>query len=108
MTPLAKAIVETDWANMYRLLHEHYYPTRLDKSQTFAEWLNENVKIEYFSPAMVIRTGELDESEPRKVLYYALMNDGDHCEIDEPDWLDPLKHLNRDDWERRETDLDHY
>ena len=104
MTPLAKAIVETDWANMYRLLHENFYPLRLDKSQTFARWAEENVKIEYYSPAMVIRTGTC-ASEPRKVMYWALMNDGDNCEIDEPDWLDPLKGFNRDDWEQRERAL---
>jgi hypothetical protein len=107
MTPLAKEIVDTDWSNMYRLLHEHYYPTRLDKSQTFARWAEKNVKIEYFSPAMVVRTGTC-ASEPRKVMYYALMNDGDNCEIDEGHWLNPLGHLNRDDWERREKDLDHF
>tara|TARA_R110002012_G_scaffold200692_1_gene369721 strand:- start:335 stop:679 length:345 start_codon:yes stop_codon:yes gene_type:complete len=104
---LTEDIVETDWSYMYRQLHEHFYPERIDKSQTFAEWLNENVKIEYFSPSMVVRTGDY-AGDPQKVRYWALMADGDNCEIDEPDWLDPLKHLNRDDWERRETDLDHY
>ena len=107
MTPLAKAIVETDWANMYRLLHEHYYPTRLDKSQTFARWAEENVQIEFFSPSMVVSSGDY-AGDPQKVRYWALMADGDNCEIDEPDWLDPLGHLNRNDWERREKDLDHY
>ena len=104
MTPLTKAIVETDWSNMYRLLHENFYPLRLDKSQTFARWAEDNVKIEYYSPAMVIRTGTCT-SESRKVMYWALMNDGDNCEIDEPDWLDPLRGFNRDDWEQRERAL---
>jgi len=108
MTPLTKEIVETDWANMYQILHEHFYPTRLNKSQTFPQWLEDNVKIEYFSPAMLVRTGEPDESEPQKAIYYAVLKDGDNCSIDECDWLDPLNHLNRDDWERREKDLDHY
>lgn len=107
MTLLTKEIIETDWANMYQILHEHFYPIRLDKSQTFPRWVDENVKIEYFSPAMLIRTGNF-ESEPRKVKYYALMNDGDNCEIDERDYLNPHGHLNRDDWERREKDLDHF
>ncbi len=56
---------------------------------------------------MAFRTGDYAE-DPQKVRYWALMADGDNCEIDETDWLDPLKHLNRDDWEQRETDLDHY
>lgn len=104
---LTEDIVETDWSYMYRLLHKNFYPERIDKSQTFAEWLNENVKIEYFSPAMVVRTGDY-AGDPQKVRYWALMNDGDNCEIDEVDWLNPLHYLTRDDWERREKDLDHY
>jgi len=107
MTLLTKEIIETDWSNMYRLLHEQFYPIRLDKSQTFPRWAEENVKIEYFSPTMVIRTGNF-ESESRKVMYYVLMNDGDNCEVDERAWLDPLGHLNCDDWERREKDLDYF
>jgi dimeric dUTPase (all-alpha-NTP-PPase superfamily) len=101
------AIFEFKWSRMYEHLHEHFYPERIDKSQTFAEWLNENVKIEYFSPAMVVRTGDY-AGDPQKVRYWALMADGDNCEIDEPDWLDPLHYLTSEDWKKRETDLDHY
>ena len=107
MTPLTKEIVETDWSNMYRLLHEHFYTDRIDKSQTFPQWLEDNVKIEYFTPAMWVRTGDYAD-DPQKVRYWALMNDGDTCEIDECDWLNPLGHLNRDNWERREKNLDHF
>ncbi len=120
MTPLTKAIVETDWSKMYQHLYEQYYPIRLDKSQTFPRWLEDNVKIEYFSPAMLVRTGNF-ESESRKksntynyplerrtVRYWALMNDLDSCEIDESDYITPLSHLNGDDWKQRETDLDHF
>jgi len=56
---------------------------------------------------MVVRTGDY-AGDPQKVRYWALMNDGDNCEIDEVDWLNPLHYLTRDDWERREKDLDHY
>ena len=104
MTPLAKEIVETDWSNMYRLLHENFYPTRLDKSETFGLWVQRNVKIEYFSPAMLIRTASC-ASEPRKVRYLVLMADGDNCEIDESSWVEPIISFFRDDWEQRERDL---
>jgi len=104
---LAKEIIETDWSYLYRLLHKNFFPERIDKSQKFPQWVNENVKIEYFSPAMVIRTGDY-AGDPQKVRYWALMSDGDNCEIDESEWLDPIGHWDQNDWERRETDLDHF
>lgn len=104
MTPLTKKLIETDWSMMYRLLHEQFYPIRLDKSQTFGHWIQQNVKIEYFSPAMVIRTGNY-EGKPVKIRYWALLSDGDTLEMDDVDaYIDPLGHLDRDDWERQDQE----
>ena len=104
VTPLTKKLIETDWSMMYRLLYEEFYPIRLNKSQTFGHWVQQNVKIEYFSPAMVIRTGS-PEGEPVKIQYWALLDDGDIIEIDDVDeYIDPLGHLDRDDWERQDKE----
>ena len=53
---------------------------------------------------MVIRTGS-PEGEPVKIQYWALLDDGDIIEIDDVDeYIDPLGHLDRDDWERQDKE----
>jgi hypothetical protein len=103
VTPLTKKLIETDWSMMYRLLYEDFYPIRLNKSQTFGHWVQQNVKIEHFSPAMVIRTGS-HEGEPVKIRYWVLLSDGDNFQCDVDDYIDPLGHLDREDWEREDKE----
>ena len=90
VTPLTKKLIETDWSFMYRRLYESFYPIRLNKSQTFGHWVQQNVKIEYFSPAMI--------------QYWVLLSDGDNFQCDVDDYIDPLGHLARDDWERQDKE----
>jgi len=104
VTPLTKILIETDWSMMYRRLYEKLYPIRLNKSQVFGHWVQQNVKIEYFSPAMVVRTGS-HEGEPVKIRYWVLRSDGYIIECDVDDYIDPLgQHLDREDWEREDKE----
>lgn len=107
-----------DW-NIYPTLYSGFYPDRVDKDETFPQWLQHNVKIEYFEPAVLIRTGSKylaqrdDVPDDDGYVYWYWMLTDESIEIlgEEPcqeDWNSLFGHLTSEDWKKRETDDNHY
>ena len=106
-----------DW-NIHTTLYSDFYPHRVDKDETFPQWLQNNVKIEYFEPAVLIRTGakyatQLEDVDEDGYVYWywTLMDAAVEPLCEEPcqeDWNSLFGHLTNEDWKKRETDDNHY
>ena len=115
METLTQTIQNVDWGNLYRELESSFYEHRVDKLETFPQWLQNHVKIEYFEPAVLIRTGPIYPKEDSKwadkdgyCYWFWLLRNDENGDTDRDDWENPFRHLTKEDWIIRETDLDHY
>jgi hypothetical protein len=111
---LTQRVQSIDWGHLYRRLEKEFYPERFDKEQTFPQWLQENVKIEYFSPSILVRSVP-EEDDYRKERaengyvydFFTLGKTGfiDSGDLDSEAWnLQPPYQLTTKDWQERETE----
>jgi len=71
-----QTLIDTDWGSMYKIVEEEFYPYRVDRLQTFAQWLQDHTKIDYCSdePAILVRiSAELDPE-----IYHSDIDDGEY------------------------------
>jgi len=112
---LTKTIQNVDWGKLYRELEDGFYEYRVDKTETFPQWLQNHVKIEYFEPSISIRSGPIYQKEDSKwadkdgyCYWFWLLRNDDNGDMDRDHWENPFSHITSEDWKKRETDLDHY
>lgn len=111
---LTKTILDVDWNDVYSRLESKFYPYRKDKTETFPQWLRNHTRIEYFEPSISIRTGPVYSSccnwtdGEGYVYWFWLLSNGEIGDSDGEYWDDPFGHITSEDWEKRETNLDHY
>ncbi len=104
-----QTLIDTDWGSMYKIVEEEFYPYRVDRLQTFAQWLQDHTKIDYYSPAILVRiSAKLDPEiyhsdidDDGEYHYWYIDTDGDSQEMPWDDWwVSP--HIAYHDWKKRD------